>query len=94
MLFTLIFLPMLSETFRSRREGESPFTKIGRIIFAPLWSFTEIPRCYGAIQRFENFKKIDKDYGFENLNKNEMDIIKRSVVFKLLYHTNSSSDTK
>ena len=85
---------MLSETFRSRREGENLFSKIGRIVFAPLWSFTEVPRCYGAIQRFENFKKIDTDYGFENLNKNEMDIIKRSMVFKLLYRANSSSDTK
>ena len=81
---------MLSETFRSRREGESLFGKIGRIIFAPLWSFTEIPRCYGAIQRFDNFKKIDSDYGFENLNKNELDVIKRSMVLKFLYHVNSS----
>ena len=83
MLFTLTLLPVFFEALRSRKIGESWSGKIWRIIFAPFWSLSEIPRAPAAYKRFEEFRRIDKNYSFENLNKKELVVVKR-VGFRCL----------
>lgn len=77
MLFTLTLLPVFFEALRSRKKDESCSGKVWRIIFAPFWSLSEINRAPAAYKRFEEFRRIDKNYSFENLNKKELVVVKR-----------------
>ena len=56
---------------------QSSFNKMGRVILAPFWSISENFRAPGAYRKFQDFQKIDKDFGYENLNKKELLIVKR-----------------
>lgn len=81
MLFTLTLLPVFFEALRSRKKDESWLGKVWRIIFAPFWSLSEIHRAPAAYKRFEEFRRIDKNYSFENLNKKEFVVVKRVGFF-------------